>query len=47
MLFLLGALQKRNASIAAEYQALQEENEYRQMLIARADVDTRTVRLCR
>lgn len=43
MLFLLGALQKRNASIAAEYQALQEENEYRQMLIARADVDTRTV----
>lgn len=43
MLFLLGALQKRNTSIAAEYQALQEENEYRQMLIARADVDTRTV----
>ena len=43
MLFLLGALQKRNANIAAEYLALQEENEYRQMLIARADVDTRTV----
>lgn len=43
MLFALSALQKRNASIAAEYLALQEENEYRQMLIARADADTRTV----